>query len=46
MSVTLTLVSKQANSSTVIGSPIGLLLTLTYATVVAGGLTVTLVTKN
>lgn len=46
MSVTLTLVQKQANSSTAIGSPIGLLLCLTYATVIAGGLTITLVTKN
>lgn len=46
MSVTLTLVQKQANTSTTIGSPIGLLLALTYATVIAGGLTVTLVTKN
>lgn len=46
MSVTLTLVPKQSNSSTVIGSPIGLLLVLTYATVVAGGLSITLVPKN
>lgn len=46
MSVTLTLVQKQASSSTVIGSPIGLLLAFTYAAVVAGGLQVTLVNKN
>ena len=46
MSVTLTLVQKQSSSSTVVGSPIGLLLALTYATVIAGGLQVTLISKN
>lgn len=46
MSVTLTLVQKQVSSSTTIGSPIGLLLALTYATVISGGLVVTLVNKN
>lgn len=46
MSVTLTLVQKQASSSTVVGSPIGLLLVLTYAAVIAGGLQITLVSKN
>lgn len=46
MSVTLTLVQKQASSSTAVGSPMGLLLALTYATVSSGGLVVTLVTKN
>lgn len=46
MSVTLTLVQKQSNVSTTVGSPIGLLLALTYAEVISGGLVVTLVNKN
>lgn len=46
MSVTLDLIQKQSSSSTVIGSPVGLLLALTYATVISGGLSITLVSKN
>jgi hypothetical protein len=46
MSVTLTLIEKQASTSIAAGTPMGLLLALTYADPVVGGLVVTLQSKN
>lgn len=46
MAIVLTTIQKQGNTSTTIGSPVGLLLALTYAASLSTGMVITLISKN